>query len=64
MQCFYKLNIKLIFFQTDPNDPNGPDLDTKIDELKHAIRRAEVKFIPKKEKVYYYYYLFWYVFKC
>lgn len=30
-------------FQTDPNDPNGPDLDTKIDELRHAIRRAEVK---------------------
>ncbi|KAL0113792.1 hypothetical protein PUN28_012727 [Cardiocondyla obscurior] len=27
--------------KTDPNDPNGPDLDTKIDELKHAIRRAE-----------------------
>ncbi|XP_077276587.1 protein nervous wreck isoform X1 [Temnothorax americanus] len=27
--------------KTDPNDPNGPDLDTKIDELKHAVRRAE-----------------------
>ncbi|KZC08284.1 FCH and double SH3 domains protein 2, partial [Dufourea novaeangliae] len=27
--------------KTDPNDPQGPDLDTKIDELKHMIRRAE-----------------------
>ncbi|XP_015585910.1 F-BAR and double SH3 domains protein 2 [Cephus cinctus] len=27
--------------KTDPNDPNGPDLDTKIDELRHVIRRAE-----------------------
>jgi len=39
-----------LFFQTDPNDPNGPDLDTKIDELKHAIRRAEVKFDFYKKK--------------
>lgn len=31
-----------IFNQSDPNDPTGPDLDTKIDELKHNIRRAEV----------------------
>jgi len=34
-------------FQTDPNDPNGPDLDTKIDDLKHAIRRAEVSVAQK-----------------
>ncbi|XP_008553821.1 protein nervous wreck isoform X2 [Microplitis demolitor] len=27
--------------KSDPNDPTGPDLDTKIDELKHNIRRAE-----------------------
>ncbi|XP_076681488.1 protein nervous wreck isoform X1 [Andrena cerasifolii] len=27
--------------KTDPNDPQGPDIDTKIDELKLAIRRAE-----------------------
>ncbi|XP_063986900.1 protein nervous wreck isoform X2 [Diachasmimorpha longicaudata] len=27
--------------KSDPNDPNGPDLDTKIDELKHTARRAE-----------------------
>ncbi|XP_026683466.1 F-BAR and double SH3 domains protein 1-like, partial [Diaphorina citri] len=26
---------------TDPNDPNGPDIDTKIEELKQAIRRSE-----------------------
>ncbi|KAG5332598.1 BTBDA protein, partial [Acromyrmex heyeri] len=39
--------------KTDPNDPNGPDLDTKIDELKHAVRRAEVQnlsSIHKKRK--------------
>ncbi|XP_066149129.1 protein nervous wreck isoform X2 [Euwallacea fornicatus] len=27
--------------KTDPNDPNGPDLETKIDETKQNIRRAE-----------------------
>ncbi|KAI5730318.1 hypothetical protein M8J76_012361 [Diaphorina citri] len=27
--------------KTDPNDPNGPDIDTKIEELKQAIRRSE-----------------------
>ncbi|XP_073974020.1 FCH and double SH3 domains nervous wreck isoform X2 [Rhodnius prolixus] len=27
--------------KTDPNDPNGPDIDTKMDELRHIIRRAE-----------------------
>ncbi|XP_051161839.1 protein nervous wreck isoform X2 [Leptopilina boulardi] len=27
--------------KTDPNDPNGPDIDTKIDDVKHNIRRAE-----------------------
>lgn len=27
--------------KTDPNDPNGPDLETKVDELRQAIRRAE-----------------------
>ena len=25
----------------DPNDPNGPDIDTKIDELRQIIRKAE-----------------------
>ncbi|CAB0030251.1 unnamed protein product [Trichogramma brassicae] len=27
--------------RTDPNDPNGPDLETKIEELKQTMRRAE-----------------------
>ncbi|XP_074028247.1 FCH and double SH3 domains nervous wreck isoform X6 [Leptinotarsa decemlineata] len=27
--------------KVDPNDQNGPDLETKIEELKQAIRRAE-----------------------
>ncbi|XP_076265052.1 FCH and double SH3 domains nervous wreck [Rhynchophorus ferrugineus] len=27
--------------KTDPNDPNGPDLETRIEELKQAVRRAE-----------------------
>lgn len=30
--------------QTDPNDPNGPDLETKIEELRQTMRKAEVKF--------------------
>jgi hypothetical protein len=28
--------------QVDPNDQNGPDLETKIEEVKLGIRRAEV----------------------
>ncbi|XP_072161676.1 protein nervous wreck isoform X2 [Bemisia tabaci] len=28
--------------KSDPNDPNGPDLETKIEDLKHSIRRSEV----------------------
>ncbi|XP_022909284.1 protein nervous wreck isoform X2 [Onthophagus taurus] len=27
--------------KTDPNDPNGPDLETKIEEMKQNIRRSE-----------------------
>ncbi|CAH1389617.1 unnamed protein product [Nezara viridula] len=27
--------------RTDPNDPNGPDIETKMDELRQTIRRAE-----------------------
>ncbi|XP_046390282.1 protein nervous wreck isoform X1 [Ischnura elegans] len=27
--------------KTDPNDPNGPDLDTKIDDLRQSLRRSE-----------------------
>lgn len=28
-------------FKVDPNDQNGPDLETKIDDMKQTIRRAE-----------------------
>lgn len=27
--------------QVDPNDQNGPDLETKIEEMKQSIRKAE-----------------------
>lgn len=27
--------------RVDPNDPNGPDLETKIDDLRQGIRRSE-----------------------
>lgn len=36
-------NMSLLSLQSDPNDPNGPDIDTKIDELKQTIRRSEVR---------------------
>ncbi|XP_030384968.1 protein nervous wreck isoform X2 [Scaptodrosophila lebanonensis] len=29
--------------RTDPNDPNGPDLDTKIEEFRDHIRRSETE---------------------
>ncbi|XP_032309765.1 protein nervous wreck isoform X8 [Drosophila ananassae] len=29
--------------RTDPNDPNGPDLDTKIEEFRDQIRRSETE---------------------
>ncbi len=29
--------------QSDPDDPNGPDLDIKIEELKENIRKAETE---------------------
>lgn len=31
----------MILFQFDPQDQNGPDLETKIEEMKQNIRRAE-----------------------
>ncbi|EGI64466.1 FCH and double SH3 domains protein 2 [Acromyrmex echinatior] len=37
--------------KTDPNDPNGPDLDTKIDELKHAVRRAETAKLKAEARI-------------
>lgn len=30
-----------VWWQVDPNDQNGPDLETKIEEMKQNIRRAE-----------------------
>lgn len=30
-----------MYAQVDPNDPNGPDLETKIEEMKQNIRKAE-----------------------
>lgn len=29
-----------VLLQADPDDPNGPDLETKIEELRDIIRRA------------------------
>ncbi|XP_076241685.1 protein nervous wreck-like [Calliopsis andreniformis] len=37
--------------KTDPNDPQGPDIDTKIDELKHAIRRAETAKLKAEARI-------------
>ncbi|KAF3422055.1 hypothetical protein E2986_01132 [Frieseomelitta varia] len=37
--------------KTDPNDPQGPDLDTKIDELKHMIRRAETAKLKAEARI-------------
>ncbi|XP_006624485.1 protein nervous wreck-like isoform X2 [Apis dorsata] len=37
--------------KTDPNDPQGPDVDTKIDELKHIIRRAETAKLKAEARI-------------
>lgn len=34
--------MKFFPIQSDPNDPSGPDIDTKMDELRQTVRRAEV----------------------
>lgn len=36
--------VAIVFFvlQSDPNEPNGPDIDAKIDEIKNQLRRSEV----------------------
>ncbi len=41
--------------QVDPEDPNGPDIDTKMDELQEAIRKSEVSYFK-----YYSFLTFWY----
>ncbi|XP_043679826.1 protein nervous wreck isoform X2 [Vespula pensylvanica] len=37
--------------KTDPSDPNGPDVDTKMDELKHSIRRAETAKLKAEARI-------------
>lgn len=37
--------------KSDPTDPNGPDIDTKIDELKHSIRRAETAKLKAEARI-------------
>lgn len=29
--------------QSDPDDPNGPDLETKIDDIRETIRKSETE---------------------
>ena len=29
--------------RSDPNDPNGPDLETKIEEFREKIRKSETE---------------------
>lgn len=33
----------LFFLKTDPDDQNGPDLETKIDEARDTIRKSETE---------------------
>jgi len=37
--------------KTDPNDTNGPDLETKIEELKFSIRRSETSKIRAEARI-------------
>lgn len=37
--------------KSDPADPNGPDLDTKIDDLQEAIRKSEVMKVKTEAKI-------------
>ncbi|CAG9767480.1 unnamed protein product [Ceutorhynchus assimilis] len=39
--------------KTDPNDPNGPDLETKIEELKQNIRKAETSKAKAEARIEY-----------
>lgn len=41
--CFESF-FELLFVsrQVDPNDPNGPELDVRLDELRANIRRSEI----------------------
>ncbi|KAL0279947.1 UNVERIFIED_CONTAM: hypothetical protein PYX00_001390 [Menopon gallinae] len=37
--------------KTDPNDPNGPDVETKIEELRQAIRKSETSKIKAEARI-------------
>lgn len=37
--------------KVDPNDPNGPDLETKIDEVRQIIRRAETSKMKAEARI-------------
>ncbi|XP_018331101.1 F-BAR and double SH3 domains protein 2 isoform X2 [Agrilus planipennis] len=37
--------------KTDPNDPNSPDLETKIEEMKQNIRRAETAKVKAEARI-------------
>lgn len=37
--------------QTDPNDPNGPDIETKLDELRQAIRKSETSKVKAEARI-------------
>ena len=42
-RLFFLQQLKDAGHKCDPDDPNGPDLDTKIDEHRENIRRAETE---------------------
>lgn len=37
----------------DPNDQNGPDLDTKMEDLKQSIRRSETSKMKAEARLEY-----------
>ncbi|XP_049786116.1 protein nervous wreck [Schistocerca cancellata] len=37
--------------KVDPNDVNGPDLETKIEDLKHSIRRSETSKVKAEARI-------------
>ncbi|CAG7723878.1 unnamed protein product [Allacma fusca] len=42
-RLFYFQQLKEAGHKNDPDDSNGPDLDTKMDEIKESIRRSETE---------------------
>jgi len=43
--------IRCMYFQTDPNDPQNTDIDTKIDELRTAIRKSETSKMKAEARI-------------